>query len=113
MQDSFPSESIRRMSRGQVKFSALYPSTHVWPHTGPTNTRLRAHLPLKVPLPSPPHPPLNQEEGEEGNLGAAATKNKMRPQIGIRIADRILEWTEGETFVIDDSFEHEVRRHEN
>ena len=31
-------------TRGQVKFSLMRPGTHVWPHCGPTNCRLRAHL---------------------------------------------------------------------
>lgn len=35
--------------RGQIKFSVMHPGTHVWPHCGPTNCRLRAHLGLKVP----------------------------------------------------------------
>lgn len=36
-------------SRGQSKFSVMEPGTHVWPHCGPTNCRLRAHLGLVVP----------------------------------------------------------------
>lgn len=35
--------------RGQTKFSVMHPGTHVWPHCGPTNCRLRVHLGLKVP----------------------------------------------------------------
>uniref|UniRef100_A0A8D3D792 Aspartyl/asparaginyl beta-hydroxylase-like n=1 Tax=Scophthalmus maximus TaxID=52904 RepID=A0A8D3D792_SCOMX len=35
--------------RGQIKFSVMQPGTHVWPHTGPTNCRLRMHLGLVVP----------------------------------------------------------------
>jgi len=35
--------------RGQVKFSIMEPGSHVWPHCGPTNCRLRAHLGLIVP----------------------------------------------------------------
>lgn len=35
--------------RGQTKFSVIHPGTHVWPHCGPTNCRLRVHLGLKVP----------------------------------------------------------------
>ena len=27
----------------------MFPGTHVWPHTGPTNCRLRAHLGLVIP----------------------------------------------------------------
>ncbi|CAL1538737.1 unnamed protein product, partial [Lymnaea stagnalis] len=35
--------------RGQVKFSVMSPGIHVWPHVGPTNCRIRAHLGLVVP----------------------------------------------------------------
>lgn len=33
--------------RGQIKFSAIEPGTHIRPHVGPTNCRLRMHLGLK------------------------------------------------------------------
>uniref|UniRef100_A0A3B4Z1W2 Aspartyl/asparaginy/proline hydroxylase domain-containing protein n=1 Tax=Stegastes partitus TaxID=144197 RepID=A0A3B4Z1W2_9TELE len=29
--------------------TVMHPGTHVWPHTGPTNCRLRMHLGLVVP----------------------------------------------------------------
>lgn len=45
--EMFPAS--RSCRRGQVKFSVMHPNTHVWPHCGPTNCRLRAHLGLKVP----------------------------------------------------------------
>lgn len=45
--EMFPDARFCR--RGQVKFSVMHPNTHVWPHCGPTNCRLRAHLGLKVP----------------------------------------------------------------
>lgn len=45
--DTFTDASNCR--RGQVKFSVMEPNTHVWPHCGPTNCRLRLHLGLKVP----------------------------------------------------------------
>uniref|UniRef100_A0A8C9GFH3 Aspartate beta-hydroxylase n=1 Tax=Piliocolobus tephrosceles TaxID=591936 RepID=A0A8C9GFH3_9PRIM len=35
--------------RGQIKYSIMHPGTHVWPHTGPTNCRLRMHLGLVIP----------------------------------------------------------------
>ncbi|KXJ81530.1 hypothetical protein RP20_CCG019367 [Aedes albopictus] len=41
--------AARSCKRGQVKFSVMHPGTHVWPHCGPTNCRIRAHLGLKVP----------------------------------------------------------------
>lgn len=45
--ETFP--EARLCKRGQVKFSVMHPNTHVWPHCGPTNCRLRAHLGLKIP----------------------------------------------------------------
>lgn len=44
--ETFP--AARFCKRGQVKFSVMHPNTHVWPHCGPTNCRLRAHLGLKT-----------------------------------------------------------------
>lgn len=47
--DKFPAS--RDCRRGQAKFSATQAQTHVWPHCGPTNCRLRAHLTLVAPEP--------------------------------------------------------------
>ncbi|XP_063768427.1 aspartyl/asparaginyl beta-hydroxylase isoform X15 [Eleginops maclovinus] len=66
--------------RGQIKFSVMQPGTHVWPHTGPTNCRLRMHLGLVIP------------------------KHGCR----IRCTDITREWEEGKVLIFDDSFEHEV-----
>ncbi|XP_056154994.1 aspartyl/asparaginyl beta-hydroxylase isoform X2 [Lampris incognitus] len=66
--------------RGQIKFSVMQPGTHVWPHTGPTNCRLRMHLGLVIP------------------------KHGCR----IRCTNSTREWEEGKVLVFDDSFEHEV-----
>lgn len=46
IQNFYAASSCRR---GQVKFSVMHPGTHVFPHCGPTNCRLRAHLGLVVP----------------------------------------------------------------
>jgi aspartate beta-hydroxylase len=75
--DSIP--DARGCKRGQTKFSVMHPTTHVWPHCGPTNCRLRVHLGLKVP-----------------------------PRTYIRVADEIRSWKNGEVLIFDDSFEHEV-----
>lgn len=72
-------EAARTCKRGQVKFSLLTPGVHIWPHCGPTNCRLRAHLGLKVPV-----------------------------GVNLRVGDEIRTWHEGEFIVFDDSFEHEV-----
>jgi aspartate beta-hydroxylase len=61
-------------------FSALAPGTHVKKHHGPTNKKLRCHLPLVVP------------------------ESRCR----LRAGDEIVNAQEGKCFVFDDSFEHEA-----
>lgn len=64
---------------GLVFFAALGPGTHVRPHWGPHNARLRCHLGLVVP-----------------------------PGCGLRVGGETREWQEGRALLFDDSFEHEV-----
>ena len=59
------------------KFVLLNPNTKVLPHVGPTNSRLRAVLPINVP---------------EGNSG-------------ITVGGKQFNFEEGKMIVIDDSFE--------
>lgn len=73
--------AVTNCLRGQVKFSAMQKQTHVWPHCGPTNCRLRAHLTLVAPEPE---------------------------LTSLRVADQQRTWHAGDLFVFDDSFEHEV-----
>jgi len=61
-------------------FSALAPGTHITKHHGPTNKKLRCHLPLVVP------------------------EGKCR----LRVGDDVRELVEGECIVFDDSYEHEA-----
>ncbi|XP_052862359.1 aspartyl/asparaginyl beta-hydroxylase isoform X2 [Anopheles cruzii] len=77
VEQHFP--AARTCKRGQVKFSVMHPGTHVWPHCGPTNCRIRAHLGLNVP---------------------AGTY--------IRVAKQTRSWETGKWLIFDDSFEHEV-----
>ena len=63
----------------QVKFSALMPGTHILPHTGPSNNRLRVHLCLI-------------------HTGGAM----------LRVGDKWKTWEEGKVYVFDSSWEHEV-----
>ncbi|KAM3967531.1 LOW QUALITY PROTEIN: aspartyl beta-hydroxylase [Aphomia sociella] len=65
--------------RGQIKFSSMEPGTHVRPHVGPTNCRLRMHL------------------------GLSNTKDTF-----IRVDKITRQWQVGKVFMFDDSFEHEV-----
>lgn len=78
MIEVFP--EARFCTRGQVKFSVLDPGTHIWPHCGPTNCRLRVHLALKA----------------------------ESQKTFIRVAQKTRSWEEGELLIFDDSFEHEV-----
>ena len=66
-------------------FSVMQPGTVVWPHTGPTNARLRLHLGLVVP-----------EDYKNVNL---------------TVAEQTRYWEEGKVLTFDDSFEHSVMHH--
>jgi aspartyl/asparaginyl beta-hydroxylase (cupin superfamily) len=63
-------------------FSILAPGYHIPAHKGVTKGILRSHLGLIIP--------------------------KDREQCRIRVDDTITAWKEGEIFVFDDTFEHEV-----
>ena len=65
-------------------FSTLQGKSHIKPHSGPMNLRLRIHLPLIVP------------------------KNVTPNACGIRVGDQIRSWEEGKVLMFDDSYEHEV-----
>ncbi|CPV55717.1 aspartyl/asparaginyl beta-hydroxylase-like dioxygenase [Mycobacteroides abscessus subsp. abscessus] len=64
---------------GVVTISWLYPGSHIVPHCGGSNARLRVHLGLRVP------------EGPR-----------------FRVGNEMLTWQEGKCLVFDDGFEHEV-----
>ena len=76
-------ELLSSMERGydHAFFSTMAPSTHITPHHGPTNKKLRVHLPLIVP------------EGECCRL---------------RVGDEMLIAKEGKCYVFDDSLHHEA-----
>ena len=65
-------------------FSILEPRKSIPAHCGPYQGILRYHLGLIVPHSNPPH---------------------------IRVGDHIHVWKEGESFLFDDSLEHEVVNH--
>jgi len=66
-------------STGLVYFSVLTAGTHIAPHNGPINTRLRCHLGLFVPQ-----------------------------DCCMRVGVETRSWEEGKCLIFDDSFEHEV-----
>eukprot|EP00941_MAST-03F_sp_MAST-3F-sp1_P002392 g2392.t1 len=76
-------ESFGR-SYGHAFFSAMAPKTHIVKHNGPTNKKLRVHLPLIVP-------------GKSGDC---------RLRAGAEDNTRAFE--EGKAMIFDDSFEHEA-----
>ena len=105
-------------------FSALAPNTHVYKHHGPTNKKLRCHIPLRVPTTAHGHG-LGPATAHGQGLGPAiadsqglgpATADKLGldtdklNQVGccwLRVADQVVHLEEGKAVVFDDSFEHE------
>jgi hypothetical protein len=75
--------NIRGDGVSQAKLSRMAPGTRVLPHAGPTNLRLRLQLPLRV-----------QEHGDS------------RMRVG---SQGWRTWTANESFVFDESCEHEVQ----
>lgn len=69
---------------GRVYFSAMIPGTHIKPHCGPHNFKLRFHLGIVTD-----------------------------PAARIRVGNDVREWEEGKIIVFDDSFEHEVWNNSN
>ena len=69
----------------QTIFSVMQPGTVVWPHTGPTNARLRLHLGLVVP--------------------------QDYKNVNLTVAEQTRYWEEGKVLTFDDSFEHSVMHH--
>jgi aspartyl/asparaginyl beta-hydroxylase (cupin superfamily) len=69
-----------RTMTGLVYVSRMRAGTHIAPHRGPTNLRLRCHLGVEVP---------------DGDCA-------------IRVAEQTERWREGECLVFDDYFEHEA-----
>jgi hypothetical protein len=129
--DSFPKNRMY----GHAMFSALAPGTHVATHTGPTNKKLRFHLPLIVPPPPlippspPPHPPSTAEETASGSSSdpppplatppssSSATAITATPlpsgtpplaSCTLRVGSEMIPVVEGEPFAFDDSFQHEA-----
>jgi aspartate beta-hydroxylase len=72
-----------RTLAGLIYASRMRPGTHIAPHRGPTNLRLRCHLGIAVPA------------------GDCA----------IRVGDETRRWQAGQCLVFDDHFEHEAWNH--
>lgn len=74
-------------------FSAMSPGTHIMKHHGPTNKKLRFHLPLI---------------GVKGRFSLIFKINKKILNSKLRAGNEIMNLEEKKGYVFDDSFEHEV-----
>jgi aspartate beta-hydroxylase len=77
------SHNTVRTQAGLLYASKLNPGTHIKPHRGPTNLRLRCHLGIKIP---------------EGDCG-------------LKVGGESRRWQEGRCLVFDDSLVHEAWNH--
>ena len=75
--------SAVRTLAGLIYASRMTPGTHIQPHQGPTNLRVRCHLGITVP---------------DGDCA-------------IRVGEETRRWEEGRCLVFDDHFEHEAWNH--
>jgi aspartate beta-hydroxylase len=83
---------------GHTFFSAMAPRTHITPHTGPTNRKLRIHVPLVVP----------QREGAGAGAGAHGGGGGGGALCRLRVGPHTRPVREGRPFAFDDSFQHEA-----
>jgi aspartyl/asparaginyl beta-hydroxylase (cupin superfamily) len=96
------------MVHGAAKVSVVGPNSHIKPHNGPTNARVRLHLGLIVEQSS------NREENDIATVAMASrTESKtdektVEPSSWIRVGNETRTWEEGDILAFDDSFEHEV-----
>jgi aspartate beta-hydroxylase len=72
-----------RTQAGLLYVSKFSPGTHIKPHLGPTNVRLRCHLGIRIP---------------DGDCG-------------LKVGGETRRWEEGRCIVFDDSLEHEAWNH--
>jgi Aspartyl/Asparaginyl beta-hydroxylase len=77
---------------GYAFYSTLHGGTKIEPHTGPTNLRLRIHLPLIVP----PEPTV--DSGDQ----------PYSLSCGMRVSHLVRPWQVGRALVFDDSYNHQV-----
>jgi hypothetical protein len=72
-----------RTAGGLIYVSRMRPGTHIKPHRGPTNVRLRCHFGITVP---------------DGDCA-------------LRVGNETRQWQEGQCLVFDDYLEHEAWNH--
>lgn len=106
---AFGGDPVMMHPPGRVFLSLMLPGTHIAPHAGPTNHRLRLHLPLLLPLAADPAAGTVDAAPELGvRCGPAGSDTAREGQPFMVVAGRRLEWQEGRCLLFDDSFTHEV-----
>ena len=85
---------------GHCFFSTLAPKTHITKHHGPTNKKLRVHLPLIVPN--------DDDDGTNKDGDTDTTTKSNKKSCRLRVGDDIINVTEGKCYIFDDSLEHEA-----
>jgi len=92
-----------QVRKGQVKLSVMAPGTHVRPHAGPSNARLRMHCALLVP-------PLDRGgDGQSCMAAESCSTEAVRQHTSwLRVGPQHRTWREGACFAFDEACEHEV-----
>lgn len=96
---------------GHSLFSSLAPGSHIPTHCGPTNRKLRLHLPLVVPRGvDEPDAPAEGPCSCTSRSSEAASSSVPRCERAcwLRVGPITAGWKEGQVLVFDDSFQHEA-----
>jgi aspartyl/asparaginyl beta-hydroxylase (cupin superfamily) len=78
-----------RLPKGSIEFSMLGPGAHLRAHCGPSNHRIRLHLPVVLP-------PIEDGQRELARMRVGEGESMSRA------------WVAGRVTAFDDSYEHEV-----
>eukprot|EP00004_Rigifila_ramosa_P016676 TRINITY_DN3979_c0_g1_i2.p1 TRINITY_DN3979_c0_g1~~TRINITY_DN3979_c0_g1_i2.p1 ORF type:complete len:136 (+),score=24.88 TRINITY_DN3979_c0_g1_i2:416-823(+) len=84
-------------------FSVLTKHTHIIPHTGYygySNSVLRCHLGLRIPS--------NTRTSNTSVIPEFLRENPQLPALGLRCAQDVRGWAEGQVFLFDDMHIHEA-----
>jgi hypothetical protein len=100
-----------RLPKGSIEYSMLGPGAHLKPHCGPSNHRLRIHLPIILPTTSQENEQIRMIVAGAGSTpgptatdsGAAASAAAGGSQGGAFGGSRA--WVAGRATIFDDSYE--------
>ncbi len=105
-----------KLPKGSIEFSVLQPGTHLRPHCGPSNHRLRLHLALQIPsvqaTDTQPtyiqNTDIQNTDIQNTDIRTTETTTREFEDIRIRVGSETRRWEQGRVLVIDDSYDHEV-----